>query len=92
MKTALVALIAVLLSACDSTPKPVSPRYESDQKLRAERFDACMKQLPIGPANVKYNDWAEVVSECESAAYWQSRRCVANCPVFKDSPQEASDG
>lgn len=91
MKIAIVSTIAVLLSACGSSSQATYPRYESDRELRAERFDACMKLLPIGPTNTKYNDWAEVVSECELAAYRQSLRCVENCPVFKDSPQEASD-
>jgi hypothetical protein len=31
-----------------------------------------MKALPAGPQATKYNDWDEVVGECESVAYYQS--------------------
>ena len=40
-----------------------------DQKARTEMFFKCMKAIPQGPTHVKYNDWDEVVSECNSVAY-----------------------
>jgi hypothetical protein len=74
MKYVLLLIIAAMLTAC--TP-PVgsafsSWQYMSDSKIRAERFDACMKALPAGPVSTQYNDWSEVVDSCEEAARKQS--------------------
>lgn len=49
----------------------------NDQCLRAELFQACMRSLPAGPTSTRYNDWDEVVSQCESVAYLQSKRLVS---------------
>lgn len=74
MKYVLLLIISTILTAC--VPQPgtdgSSMKYVTDQKLRAERFDACMKALPAGPVSTQYNDWSEVVDSCESAAYRQS--------------------
>ena len=43
-----------------------------DQALRRQIFKECLAAIPKGPERTVYNDWAEVVSECESAAYYQS--------------------
>lgn len=43
-----------------------------DQQRRAERFDACLKNIPVGPQQTKYNDWAEVIDACSRAAYYQA--------------------
>lgn len=66
----------LLLAGCNPTPgSDLSPtKYMPDQKLRAERFDACMKNLPAGPEKTHYNDWSEVVDSCETASYQQSLR------------------
>ena len=45
-----------------------------DQCMRREIFQECMKALPAGPKATMYNDWNEVVAECESVAYYQSLR------------------
>lgn len=58
-------LTAVLAGGCTEIAGP-------DQCLRREIFQQCMKALPAGPQATKYNDWDEVVSQCESAAYYQS--------------------
>jgi hypothetical protein len=64
-------LIAIYLSACDGgPPDPTQP----DQCLRREIFMQCLGTVPKGPDSTKYNDWDEVVSECENAAYYQSKR------------------
>lgn len=47
-----------------------------DQCMRRDLFTQCMKTVPAGPTSVKYNDWEEVVSACENAAYYQSYRKV----------------
>ncbi len=58
-------LTAVLAGGCMESTGP-------DQCLRREIFQQCMKALPAGPQATKYNDWDEVVGECESVAYYQS--------------------
>ena len=45
-----------------------------DQCMRREIFMQCMAALPAGPNEVKYNDWSEVVGQCETVAYYQSVR------------------
>ena len=60
-------LTAVLAGGCTETTGP-------DQCLRREIFQQCMKALPASPQATKYNDWDEVVAQCESVAYYQSRR------------------
>lgn len=61
-----LGVVVVLMAGCVPT--------QPDQCLRAELFDRCMKALPAGPAATKYNDWDEVVAECDDAAYRQSLR------------------
>jgi hypothetical protein len=65
-----LAVAAVLLVGCDDAHKLASV----DQCKRVELFQACLRLLPKGPDRTVYNDWDEVVSECESAAYYQSIR------------------
>ncbi len=64
-----IAIMAalIMLAGCDQVrpPKP-------DQELRQKIFLACLNALPAGPQATMYNDWAEVVDSCESAAYYQS--------------------
>lgn len=45
-----------------------------DQCQRKVLFDQCMKTLPKGPNKTVYNDWAEVVEECNKISTSQSRR------------------
>ena len=66
MKNALVFSI-LALAGCSEMRSPVT-----DQCLRRELFTQCLKNIPKGPASVKYNDWDDVVSACERAAYYQS--------------------
>lgn len=74
LKAALIACIILGLTGCGAGPIP--PREEPDRQVMAERFDACMKNLPAGPVATKYNDWDEVVDSCNRAAYFQSLRKV----------------
>lgn len=68
MKTVIVILV-VLLAGCSEAPTPQPSRYP-DQALRREIFEMCLKTVPAGPAQTKYNDWDEVVAECGSQAYY----------------------
>lgn len=58
--------LLLALAAC----KP-DCRYEvtTDQKLRREVFLSCLEKAAKPPHSVHYNDEAEVVDECQSAAH-----------------------
>ena len=72
-----IALAALFLAGCnESAPLP---QIAVDQGRRVELFQQCLAALPAGPVSTKYNDWDEVVDSCESAAYYQARRCIKNC-------------
>lgn len=47
-----------------------------DQCLRQEIFKQCLANIPKGPTHLTAagNDWDEVVSQCDGAAYYQSMR------------------
>ena len=76
MKRILFLAPLLLLVGCNPEPGSdlSSTKYMTDQKIRAERFDTCMKNLPAGPEKTHYNDWSEVVDSCAKAAYYQSLR------------------
>ena len=76
MKAIVATALVAVLTAC----APMYPEYVPDQTLRREIFKECMAALPEGPKSTQYNDWDEVVEECDSVAYRQSQVCVANCP------------
>lgn len=68
MKLPLTTVLAAsLLLGCEENSR-------NDQCMRREIFAQCMKLLPAGPESTKYNDWDEVVSECERTAWAQSYR------------------
>lgn len=75
MKKLLIILAAVLLVGCD-VPESNSP----NQCLRAELFNACMKNSPV-PQGPKFADWNEVVDSCASVAYRQSIRLTKHIPL-----------
>lgn len=74
----LAILSLVFLSGCAET-------VGTDQCMRREIFLQCLKALPAGPVETKYNDWDDVVLECDVAARYQSRRnksqIAAQCGV-----------
>lgn len=70
MKRAASIAAVALLAGCGKPMEFAGP----DQCLRAEIFQACMKALPQGPQQTKFNDWDEVVEACASTAYYQSVR------------------
>lgn len=69
MKAAILVITIASLLGCG----PVEPQGP-DQCMRRELFQACMKSLPAGPVATQYNDWAEVVDECDGTSYRQSIR------------------
>lgn len=69
LKLSLVVVSVLVLTGCDA-PCIAHP----DQKIRREIFKECMAALPAGPVATKYNDWDEVVAECDTVAYYQSKR------------------
>ena len=71
----LLFLSPILLAVgCTRIPAEQQTYQVADQCLRREIFQQCLATIPKGPERTVYNDWAEVVNECESAAAWQSKR------------------
>ena len=70
MKLITAILLCLLMLGC-AKPEEISAH---DQCLRVELFQQCMASLPAGPVATKYNDWDEVVAQCERVAYFQSIR------------------
>lgn len=63
------ALVVMLLCVgCSDNPQ------ETDQCMRVELFNNCLKELPAGPVSTKYNDWAEVVEACNNTSFYMSQR------------------
>jgi len=69
-------LILTVLGILGCTPEPTH-RWETDQELRQELFFKCLEKIPKGPSYTKYNDWAEVIEECDSAAYHMAQKKVS---------------
>lgn len=72
-RTALIgaSILTAVLGGCGE-PSPNS--MMRDQCKRQQIFLQCMAALPEGPKATMYNDWAEVVEACESAAAYQALR------------------
>ncbi len=66
----LILLLTVALAGCGDRPKDIV----TDQCLRIQLAQQCMSNLPAGPTATKYNDWAEVVEQCDRNSWSQSRR------------------
>ena len=63
----IIACIVILLSSCTVCT------HETNQKERQRIFKECMEILPAWPVETVYNDWDEVVAECDNVAYYQAR-------------------
>lgn len=70
MKYVVLVTISTMILGC-SVPESSNG---TDQCLRQELFSKCLAELPKGPDSTNYNDWAEVVSSCQNAAYYHSIR------------------
>lgn len=75
MTRLLTVLLVLGMAGCD-----LPEQTTNNQCLRAEIFKQCLAQIPEGPERTVYNDWAEVVDACESAAYYQSLRKISQIP------------
>lgn len=64
--------LSALCISCSDEMKPDSP----DKCLQREIFNECLKTVPKGPNNVRYNDWSEVVEQCGVQARRMSIRPV----------------
>lgn len=73
MGTALVLFIAGLFYGLNSMPKWATDNV----KYKAEYYQ-CINNLPIGPESTVYNDWDEVMEECQYIARKLSMYCT-NC-------------
>lgn len=69
IRATLILSASLIVAGCSD-----EMRTDPDQCLRVELFRECMRSVPAGPVSTKYNDWSEVVSECGSQSYYQSRR------------------
>lgn len=68
MRKFLILPVVILgLAACKDECK-----QKIDQKARTAIFMQCLKVAQVQPQTANYNDAAEVVDSCESAAYYQS--------------------
>lgn len=73
MSKATIALCAAIaLSGCNK--KEVGDTAASGP-LRIALARDCMAHLPAGPVQTHYNDWAEVVAECDTIAWYQTNQC-----------------
>lgn len=67
-----IGILALLaLAGCD-TAGVTHPDMTAENARRADMYEqafaACMKSLPAGPEQAHYNDWAEVVEQCQHTA------------------------
>jgi hypothetical protein len=69
-----ILALAATLTACGEIEI-----WETDQSKRQELFKECMELLPSGPKSTHYNDWAEVVDECNDYARYAAKYCVQKC-------------
>lgn len=70
MRWFVLSISLLILTGCQEG------EWRVNQELRAKLFQQCLQLVPKGPDNTKYNDWAEVIGECEDAAYFQSQYFV----------------
>lgn len=79
-RCAALTLLAMLAAGCEKPNGFAPPLKAIDQDKRERLFVQCMDLLPAGPESTHYNDWDEVVSECDAAATRQAYYCYRNCP------------
>jgi hypothetical protein len=80
MKKLLPILLAtLLLSGC--VPQAGSACIEEDynQVLRRQLFKECLDSVPEGPSTTTFNDWSEVVNNCDMISARQSIEYINVC-------------
>ena len=55
-----------------------APVWKTDKVKYKEEYYQCINNLPAGPESTVYNDWDEVMEECQYLAHKFSTYC-ANC-------------
>ncbi len=75
MKALILAAVTSALAGCAQSSdtrdtRPYDPMARSI--YRDQLFNDCMKALPAGPQSTRYNDWAEVVDECDSNSFYRA--------------------
>lgn len=65
-----IGILALLaLAGCEGTTHPsMTVENAKRAEIYEQAFAACMKSLPAGPEQAHYNDWAEVVEQCQTTA------------------------
>jgi len=68
-------LTLVSLAGCEK-PQPVSDAdvIVVDQCNRQTLFLRCLSTVPTGPQATEKSDWADVVDNCETSAFYESIR------------------
>lgn len=66
-------VICFLVAGCSNNQQSLSDKVH-DQCLRIQLAQKCLESLPAGPVETKYNDWDEVVKQCDDNAMYQSVR------------------
>jgi hypothetical protein len=85
MKRVAIILTALALAGCGDD------QYQAERgQLRIILAERCMSNLPEGPQRTTYNDWNEVVAQCDASAKRQVWKCGSDPrPCLRMfSPQE----
>jgi hypothetical protein len=86
MKRCILLLTALVLAGCTEkadgtlTTAKKEDTAQVNQCMKAELFYKCLNTVPAGPSATKYNDWDEVVQQCEYAASHMSYRKYSTIP------------
>ena len=77
--TLLLIVAAIALTGCVADEVSTSV----DHCKRTEVFKQCLAAVPAGPGVVVSTDnpWDKVITACENAAYYQSRRLTKTIPM-----------
>lgn len=66
-----VALVSIAIVGCKGS---ANSDMVIDQCLRIQLAQQCVKDLPASPVETKYNDWDEVINQCDENSMRQSVR------------------
>lgn len=68
----------LFLAACAALVVGCGPcrEYKTDKVKKWALFKECLAAVPQGPQKTHYNDWDEVLSECEDIASRQASEYV----------------
>ena len=69
-----VVLVVILYGLLSIELPPRPPQPQVDICKQVELFNSCMSKLPAGPRQTHYNDWSEVVYQCNRVANEQATR------------------